>query len=455
MFKNPKIETRDTYRLAIFGLLTLSFAALGITLWIMFDFLREQDIVKGLIEQLPPDSIKPALTLADELKWQFRLAILVVLNLVVTGFAVQLLWNAYSSSQRSLEQIKALAGDILTSVDQAVITTDLEGLITSANQRTNQLLNLDIQPEGKTLSILSQSFPISEFWSRSNFREGKNYSEQLGSNTSKILQGTCHSLTNQFGDIVGSVIQLRDITQQSLTEERLRRIERYMGLGSLAAGLHHEIKNPLTALSLHIQLLNEHLHHDTSPETRETLGIIRSEITRVGGVLENFRDYASADQLETSAVSVVDLLRGQIDLLRPQFEAQRVRPCFDPDQYHAPFLQLDRIRMEQVLLNLFLNSMEAMPQGGDLTVEIQNTSKSILIRISDTGEGIPKEIQDRIFDPYFTTKKKGTGMGLAVCDKIVRQHNGALEYVTGPQGTTFSIVLPLALSDASLDRPTS
>ena len=206
MFKNLKIETRDTYRLAIFGLLTLSFAALGITLWIMFDFLREQDIVKGLIEQLPPDSIKPALTLADELKWQFRLAILVVLNLVVTGFAVQLLWNAYSSSQRSLEQIKALAGDILTSVDQAVITTDLEGLITSANQRTNQLLNLDIQPEGKTLSILSQSFPISEFWSRSNFREGKNYSEQLGSNTSKILQGTCHSLTNQFGDIVGSVI---------------------------------------------------------------------------------------------------------------------------------------------------------------------------------------------------------------------------------------------------------
>lgn len=443
MFKKQKGKSLKAYRFAITCLLALSVAALLITIWIMYDFVREQEIVQGLIEQLPATSVKPALTLADELRWQFRLAILVVINLIVTGFALYLVSNAYLSSQLSLEKITALANDIIASVDQTIITTDLEGVITSHNTHATDLLEVPEELEGSHLTQIPSKIPIAEFWRRSQTHSEPDYVEQLSPDLTTVIQGNCQPLRNHEGDIVGSVIQLRDVTKQHLTEERLRRMERFMGLGSMAAGLHHEIKNPLAALSLHVQLLDEYLEHPRSPETQEMLDVIGYEVRRVGQVLNRFSDFASIDNLQRAEVSPAELIAKQIELVRPRAESHHINIQTQSRISVDLTLSLDRVRMEQVILNLLINSMEAMPEGGDLSVILEQTNDELLIHFRDSGPGIPDELAHQVFDPYFTTKTNGSGMGLALCDKYLRQHGGAIDFASNSSGTTFTVALPL------------
>ena len=164
MFEVRPSENERTYRLAVAGLLMLSVLALAVTVWVMNDFLREQEIVQELMRQLPPGSAESsAEELAGELRWQFRLTILVVLNVIVTGFAVVLLWRAYRSSQESLRDIKVLAGDVLGSIDQAIITTDPAGRVTSINRAGLEMLRLEEEQIGRPLGELADGIPLEQF----------------------------------------------------------------------------------------------------------------------------------------------------------------------------------------------------------------------------------------------------------------------------------------------------
>ncbi len=448
MFRIRSTETGKLYRLAIAGLLTLSLAALAVTIWVMNELLREQVIVAELIEYLPPQADALAVELAGELRWQFRFSILVVLNLVVTGFTVLLLWRAYRSSQESLRDIKAFAGDILGSMDQAVITTDVNGVVTSINRRGSDLLGLTEDHVGQTLGQLSPRLPLEEF--RRQARE-VDAAEQVRDFqlSSKTFRAFCQSLHDHENVDIGNVIQVRDVTERVLMVDRMRRMERYMGLGSLVAGLHHEIKNPLAALSLHVQLIEEELTEVEASDTiLEMLGVIKTEVARVGDVLEGFRDFASVAQLNVSDVDLAKLIDRQVKLIAPQAKMQGVDVEVTLPSDPLPEVNLDRVRIEQVLLNLMINAMEAMPDGGSIEIVVSRrsneSSRSVRIAINDTGPGIPENLRSRIFDPYFTTKSDGTGMGLALCDKIVRQHHGSLDFHCRERGSVFDIILPIA-----------
>jgi two-component system nitrogen regulation sensor histidine kinase GlnL len=171
------------------------------------------------------------------------------------------------------------------------------------------------------------------------------------------------------------------------------------------------------------------------------LGIIRTELARIGGVLEAFRDFASISHLELTEVNLMDLISRQVEFVRPQAQGQGVSielvPC-DPQWA----ITADRGRLEQVLLNLFVNAMDAMPRGGTLTVSVSREEGVTHIEVADTGCGIPESLQDKILDPYFTTKGAGTGLGLAICDKILRQHQGTIDFRSSPGGTTFRLTMP-------------
>jgi signal transduction histidine kinase len=451
MFRVQPTETGKAYRLAIVSLLTLSAAAFAVTVWVMNDFLREQEIVQELIRELPPEAAPMAEELAGELRWQFRLSILVVLNLVVTAFAVMLLWRAYRSSQKSLRDIKAQAGDILSSMDLAVITTDLSGIVTSINRRGIELLALDGEYVGRPLDDLSGTIPLEEF-RQTSLVGGKAVSTQDFAHSTagsiRVLRGFCQPLQSHEQTSIGNILQLRDVTERVLMDDRMLRMERYMGLGSLAAGLHHEIKNPLAALSLHVQLLEEEIAGPTvSDEVHEMLSVIKTEVTRIGAVLENFRDFASIGQLNQAEVDLSQLIDRQVRLIGPQADRQNIEVSVEfPGDKVAPVIA-DRVRLEQVLLNLLVNAMEAMPNGGKLTVRASaietGDAETVCVEVADSGPGVPENIRDRIFDPYFTTKSDGTGMGLALCDKIMRQHNGSLEFHSSACGAVFEMTLPI------------
>lgn len=432
---------------AIAGLSLLSVTALVMTIWIMADFYREQEILRKISQHLPSGFQPEANELAIELRLQSRLSVLLILNILASCVALTLLVRAYVSSERSLRSVRVLATDVLACLDQGVITTDDDGTILSINPRGRELLG-DL-PDGTEIALGDLSTAhrsLEEMRQRVMAAPDTvgdcDYTLQFNGNVRKLRAG-CTRLRDHQQRQIGTVIHIRDVTEKTLMEQRLRRMERYMGLGSLAAGLQHEIKNPLSALSLHIQLLREAISGDADSESiDESLDVLSAEVRRIAKVLENFRDFASVAELNRTNVDLKELIGKIVKLTGPQAREQGIQLGVSLPQEEVPCLSLDAVRIEQVILNLLVNSFAAMPDGGQVTIRLRTRADSVVIEVADTGCGIPVELRDKVFDPYFTTRNQGTGMGLALCEKIVRQHDGAIEFRTGPQGTTFTVTLP-------------
>jgi two-component system nitrogen regulation sensor histidine kinase GlnL len=151
--------------------------------------------------------------------------------------------------------------------------------------------------------------------------------------------------------------------------------------------------------------------------------------------------------LNLSEVEIAEVIDRQVKLIAPRAVMKQIDVRTNMPADALPPIQADRVRLEQVLLNLLVNAMEAMTDGGSLTIRptlVETpTGNAIQIEVIDTGPGIPHNLRDRILDPYFTTKSEGTGMGLALCDKIIRQHRGSLDFRCSQEGTIFAITLPL------------
>jgi len=429
----------------------LSVGSLFITLWFVVDFGREQEIIQKLLLDLPSRDLPAARGLASELQWQSRWTIFVIVQVIATGLAVALLFRAYLSAQDKLNDIKALAGDILSSMEQAVVTSDNDGLVTSLNERALELLSTTGDSVGKSLRQLTDQIDLVSFRTEAESHAGhslvKDYPVTHGGEHF-WLRTFCQSLRDADGRTIGNVFQLRDVTADRHLQDRARRMERFMGLGSLAVGLHHEIKNPLAAVSLHVQLVEESLAGQSLPEeVPEMLAVVKTEMKRIEHVLESFRDYASAERLHLVDVRLTDLMTRQIDLLRPVADAVKVaiRTRFD-DDLPAP-MTFDATRVEQIAHNLMVNAIEAMPDGGELKIDAKRfrgeDTDGVLMTFSDTGRGIPENVRPHVFDAYFTTKGGGTGMGLALSDKIARLHGGRLSLSVTNGGTTFELFLPI------------
>jgi signal transduction histidine kinase len=327
----------------------------------------------------------------------------------------------------------------------AVVTTDRDGAVTGANLRGFELLGADRDGIGRPIGeICGNGLPLDEI-RREVLRTGTPVHDQdLVVRTGPLdrtYRVDCHLLSDDRSNVVGTVLHVRDVTDRVLLEERMRRMERFMGLGTLAAGLHHEMKNPLAALSLHVQLLEEHVQDKLDRQVAENLRVVKTEVTRITGVLESFRDFASLEKLNRRPTDLWAVAVQAASLIRPQSQEKSVEVVLEPPAAGLP-VNADPMKMEQVFLNVLLNGLEAMPAGGRLTVRAASGDGTASIEIADTGPGIPDNLQRRVFDPYFTTKSTGSGMGLAICEKIMEQHGGRIDFATGPRGTTFELTLP-------------
>jgi signal transduction histidine kinase len=257
-----------------------------------------------------------------------------------------------------------------------------------------------------------------------------------------------HALKDTEGTASGCVIHLRDVTERMLMEERMHRMERFLNLATLASGLHHEIKNPLTALSIHIQLLEEGLANGQAGDSvDELVGVLKTEVCRLNGVLESFRSFANLQRLSLQPTDALAVVENAIRLIRPQAAEQRVQITLLHPEKELPLVPLDPEKFEQAILNLVINALEAMPDGGNLTISAAVLDGELHVSVKDSGPGIPPEVQKNLFRPYFSTKSKGSGMGLALSEKVLSQHGGHIDYRTGSEGTTFDITVPLERSN--------
>jgi signal transduction histidine kinase len=241
---------------------------------------------------------------------------------------------------------------------------------------------------------------------------------------------------------------MRQVRLQADKRELARRAqmtEKLAAVGTMTAGLSHEIRNPLNAAALQLSVLERRLRK--LPESQqgpllEPLGLVRDEIRRLDHVLEDFLQFARPREFRPQSVEVEPLLRRVVDLLSGQAEGRQVRLELSVPQ---PLSRVpgEEERLRQVLINLVLNALDATPAGGSVRVSAGENEQTIWVTVDDTGPGIPVALRDRIFEPFFTTKAEGSGLGLSIVHAIVTQHGGTLEVGDAPgAGARFLLRLP-------------
>jgi signal transduction histidine kinase len=239
------------------------------------------------------------------------------------------------------------------------------------------------------------------------------------------LQNTAHRLGEVYTELQHSF-------------EQVKRADRLSAIGQLAAGLAHEIRNPLASIDGAAEVLQAGAPDDVR---HETIGIIRKECARLNRVLTRLLDFARPRRPQLDHVDPVRVLDSVVDLVRHSAGKNiQFRREADPG---LPPLRCDPEQLAQVVLNLAINAAQAMPDGGEVLLAAHRNAGGVDIQVTDQGAGIAQENLDRIFDPFFTTKDEGTGLGLSVVHQIVTQHGGAVTASRNPdRGMTFTVHLP-------------
>jgi signal transduction histidine kinase len=229
-------------------------------------------------------------------------------------------------------------------------------------------------------------------------------------------------------------------------ERRLEKAERLSSLGQLAAGVAHEIRNPLNAISMATQRLKRDfipLDSNRTDDFQNLSGVIRDEIKRLNGIIEEFLAFSKSRRLELHNFSVTEVLQKIVSLIREEASARNV--IIETKWRHTPaIIPMDINKLQQAFLNLIKNAMESMPAEGKIIITVDKEGKKyIVVSIADTGCGMTAEEIERIFNPEYTTKEKGLGLGIPLASEIIRGHGGDIRVISREgEGTTFEVVLP-------------
>lgn len=271
-----------------------------------------------------------------------------------------------------------------------------------------------------------------------------------------------HAIEDSAGRFIGAMLVARNLAYLSQVHSTLNYSRKLAALGRLMAGVAHEVKNPLNAMTIHLELLKQKLtreqpqfstaggasstlHPGTRPDVAKHVNVIASEIKRLDEVILGFLKFARPDELKLQPVELNRLISDIVTTVRPEAEAGRVAIKVDCPPT-VPEINADPGMLRQALLNLALNACQAMPQGGSLRITCRSTPRrKVEIDFEDNGVGIPPEDLSRIFDLYFTTKEKGSGIGLSMVYRIVQLHDGEVEVQSTPgSGTRFRLTFPQA-----------
>jgi signal transduction histidine kinase len=255
------------------------------------------------------------------------------------------------------------------------------------------------------------------------------------------------------GSVQGNVVHVEDVTEKRSKEARLRRAESLASLTTLAAGVAHEIKNPLGSMGIHLQLIQKKIAGKGCIEARDIeqhLAVIGEEVDRLNRIVVDFLFAVKPMDTVLEEGDINRVIAELIEFVRPELDQAGVVIENELSPV-VPLLRIDARYIKQALLNLIKNAVAAMPGGGVLRVESRRSGDDVHVKISDTGAGIPEDIMDKIFEPYFTTKPFGTGLGLTIVFKIVKEHFGdiSVESRSGA-GTTVTMAFPVPQKETIL-----
>jgi two-component system nitrogen regulation sensor histidine kinase GlnL len=350
--------------------------------------------------------------------------------------------------------------EILTSLEDGVITVDLQGKIAFFNEAAEVLTGISASQalQHSFLRVFKQDPWLVELLTKSgpprheNVRAEGDLATRRGRKVP--ISATASPLQDAYGNFLGNILLLRNLAYRKELEEDLKRADRLAMMGTVAAGLAHEIRNPLGGIKGAAQMLRRSF--DNHSPLIEYTNIMIREVDRVDQLIEQLLDLSQPAELKLSPVNIHEVLE-QVLLLEDQAverKNKRVVKHFDPS---LPPIRGDKAQLAQVFLNLVKNAFQAMTDAHTLTITTRvetdfhirdqgaARNKFIWVDIEDQGSGIREEDLPRIFSPYFTTKNNGAGLGLAVCYRIIKEHGGLIRVEsTEGAGTTFRVSLIVA-----------
>jgi len=348
------------------------------------------------------------------------------------------------------ELFKQLASDnelleiVLNSMTDGVLVTNDDNLIILFNKSAERILPFR-EPDilGKQCWEVISDQEVADFFAEKLKLQEKVIDKifTLGKHLPRLVSISIMPLVKQ-GQVQGNLIHLEDVTEKKANEAKLRRAESLASLTTLAAGVAHEIKNPLGSIAIHLQLAQKELkgRKSVKPESLEHyLKVIGEEVERLNRIVVDFLFAVRPMNLQTEEKDINQLIRELVDFLKFELEKAHVKVYLELAE-NLPRLLLDEKYIKQALLNLIQNSVSAMPQGGKLLLKTLLAGQQVVVDVTDTGSGIPAEIMDKIFEPYFTTKEFGSGLGLTLVYKIMKEHLGEIQvHSKEGEGTTFSL----------------
>ena len=378
-----------------------------------------------------------------------RHAVIMGLILLLVGFGgitLLFLFQSYRVTRASLSRIKAFSDNVVENMPIGLIALDNQQRVAAFNHAAEALMKRSYHD---VMGQAAAEILPTELCAQLNGPEirdriiEKELDCTVRSGQIVPLEIGVSLLADEKGARLGYVILFKDLTEIRALRREIERSQRLASVGRLAAGVAHEIRNPLSSIKGFATYFKQ--RYQEVPEDQQTADIMIQEVDRLNRVVGQLLEFARPVNVSPNSTSLKGLIADSTKLVEQQ---ARDKEITIDTRYSADFdeINLDADRLNQVLLNIYLNAIEAMAPGGKLRVEIFGNDQNgqLKIQVSDTGMGIAKENLSQIFDPYFSTKSSGTGLGLAIAHNIVEAMGGTIEVESkAGRGTTFTIKIPL------------
>ncbi|WP_457552402.1 ATP-binding protein [Desulfobacula sp.] len=375
-----------------------------------------------------------------------------VIFLLGMGGVISLFWaQGYTRSRILLQDTKAFASETIKNLPMGIIVVNEKSDINYINEAACSLLGTHLsEVKQKTAENLLPG-KIWQLCKMINKRKPVVEKEIVLKTIEKKTVPVSVSVADiigEQGNFIGFVFILKNLSEIRVLEIEIQRKEKLASLGTLAAGIAHEVRNPLSSIKGYATFFASLFEEGT--ENKKAAWVMAQEVDRVDRVISELLEFARPADLKLKQTDIAQFIHNSLRIIRHEAEDAKVTIIEEIDTA-LPLLRIDPDRFTQVLLNLYINAIHAMKNGGDLTIKAKARENAIIFKICDTGEGISQEDQANIFNPYYTTKKKGTGLGLAIVYKIIESHNGTI-YIASMdgRGTTFVISIPIPANQENL-----
>ena len=358
------------------------------------------------------------------------------------GLYFLFLYQEMRISRATLATMRRYTENVIESMPDGLITLDVESKVLSCNSKAEELIgHTQAEIEGKEIDSILSQFPIEQLQQQKEFLEQLVVSTLEGGEE-MAMKISASQLLDPEAKRIGTVLILRDMREIRRMEKQLERARRMAALGSMAAGIAHEIRNPLGTLRGFAQFFGSRAEKQS--ESRQYADLMVSEVDRLNQTISGLLQFARPREPNIIQIDTERLFRKTEQLMQADFNSHSVSLQIEYAENRKDIkLSADPDLLLQVLLNLLKNAINASIPGGKVILKIWQDEKSVRIQVQDNGKGMDKDEQERMFDPFFTTRKKGTGLGLAVSHQIIEQHDGCFEVLsTTEKGTTITIILP-------------